>query len=51
MEKKQPKFIEYMCSYCGHKATKAISAGRPAPGTCTRRGKNQPHRWIINRKM
>lgn len=48
--------IEYMCSYCGIKQTKAANAGRPMPGTCskkgkTRDGKSKPHSWVVNRKF
>lgn len=42
--------IEYMCSYCGKKVTAPETMGKPVPGYCLRRGKNQPHRWIVNRK-
>lgn len=49
MEKKYE--IEYMCSYCGKKERKMPIMGRPMPGICSRRGKNMPHRWIINRKI
>lgn len=45
------KNIEYMCTYCGKKQVKLSAMGRPLPGTCSRRGKNMPHRWVINRKF
>ena len=44
------KFIEYMCSYCGRKETRSVNAGRPKPGTCSRKGPNKPHSWRTNRK-
>mgnify|MGYP005783889821 CR=1 FL=1 len=47
---KSPKHVVYMCSYCGTRQTRTINMGRPLPGTCTRRGKNMPHRWVISRK-
>ena len=49
MEKKKPHVIEYMCTWCGKKTTKAIISGRPLPGNCPRRN-GMPHRWVINRK-
>jgi len=48
---KRVRSIEYMCSYCGSKQTRGVNSGRPMPGTCRRRQNNQPHRWIINRKI
>lgn len=50
MDKKKPNFIEYMCTWCGHKTTKGINSGRPLPGKCPRRN-SMPHRWVINRKF
>lgn len=44
------KTIEYMCRYCGFKQTKLSTTGRPMPGTCKRRGTNQPHSWVKNRE-
>lgn len=48
------KIIEYKCSYCGSTATRAITAGRPTPGTCLRKGKTKdgrlkPHTWVKSR--
>ena len=45
------KAIEYMCRYCGRKTIRVKALGRPSPGMCTRRGKNQPHSWIKNREL
>lgn len=49
------KWAEYMCTYCGTKATRSLKAGRPLPGSCTRKPKNKdghykPHTWTISRK-
>jgi len=49
MEKKY-SYIEYMCSYCGRKTTMSISSGRPMPGVCSKKGKDKPHSWRVNRK-
>ena len=51
MEKKKPTSIQYMCTYCGTKNLRSINAGRPMPGKCARRKGDQPHRWVINRKI
>ena len=54
---KQPVRIEYMCTWCGTKTgPRSATLGRPAPGTCPRRGKTssgqtKPHVWVINRKI
>lgn len=45
------KFIQYMCSYCGKKETRAVAAGRPAPGKCPKKTKDRPHSWVINKRM
>lgn len=50
------KRAEYMCSVCGKRQIKNISAGRPEPGNCPRKekfknGKMRPHTWVLNRKM
>lgn len=47
--------VEYMCSYCGTRITSFLSNGRPAPGTCPRKGKTpdgkmKPHSWRISKK-
>lgn len=42
---------EYMCRYCGKKTTKFDTSGKPSPGVCPRKGKNQPHSWVKNRKI
>ena len=47
----KPSSIEFMCTYCGHKSLRGVNAGRPMPGKCPRRTGNQPHRWVINRKL
>ena len=44
------KRVEYMCRYCGLKQTRLKNVGRPMPGTCNRRGANQPHSWVKNRE-
>lgn len=49
MQKKR-KTIEYMCRYCGARISKKEDQGRPMPGTCRRRGPNQPHSWVKNRE-
>ncbi|WP_172794607.1 hypothetical protein [Acetivibrio ethanolgignens] len=43
--------IEYMCTYCGRRSCKKEGAGRPLPGKCPRRSGDQPHRWVVNRKL
>ena len=48
--------IEYICTYCGTKVSRANIAGRPQPGYCPRKpkdknGKMKPHTWRINRKI
>lgn len=45
------KRVEYMCRYCGTRTTRFKSNGRPLPGTCRRRGPNQPHSWVKNREF
>ena len=45
------KSVQYMCTYCGRKETRREDFGRPLPGTCPRRGKNMPHRWVVNRRI
>lgn len=47
----EKRSIEYICTYCGKKTLKNKSLGRPDPGTCQRRGKNMPHRWVKNREL
>jgi len=49
MEKKVTA-IEYMCTYCGKKVARTVNGGRPDPGKCPRRQREQVHRWVINRK-
>lgn len=49
------KMVEYICSYCGTKATRSVTAGRPMPGNCLRKPKTKddrykPHSWTISRK-
>ena len=51
-----PTQVEYMCTYCGMTQIRRINAGRPNPGSCTRKGKNalgmwKPHSWVVNRKF
>ena len=48
--------IEYICTYCGAKKIISENLGRPAPGTCLRKGKTpdgrtRPHTWRRNRIM
>ena len=48
--------VEYMCRYCGARVVKPQTAGRPLPGSCSRRPKNrmgkyQPHSWTISRRF
>ena len=43
--------IEWMCTHCGQKVTRAESTGRPAPGTCPRKPGKGPHTWVKNRKI
>lgn len=43
--------VEYMCRYCGKKTLRGKSMGRPQPGACPRKGKNQPHSWVKNREI
>lgn len=48
--------IEYICVWCGAKATRATNAGRPMPGNCPRRppdkeGRKKPHVWRVNRHI
>lgn len=50
------KIIEYKCSWCGATATRAITSGRPAPGSCLRKGKTKegmtkPHTWVKSRTI
>ncbi len=50
------KWVEYICTHCGAKSQRREGTGRPAPGTCPRRGRTsngqaKPHVWIINRKF
>ncbi len=42
--------VEYMCSYCGRKTTKAKNQGRPLPGRCPRKKNGGPHSWRKNRE-
>ena len=50
MSAKRLASIEYKCTYCGKTITKGGTAGRPDPGTCSRKTGNKPHSWVINRK-
>lgn len=55
-EKKSPKNVEYMCSWCGARVTTLISVGRPNPGHFPRKpkmanGTMKPHTWVIKRKF
>lgn len=48
--------IEYICSFCGMKTSRAVSCGRPSPGVCSKKGKTKngqgkPHTWRINRRF
>lgn len=48
---RKPTRIEWMCTQCGKKITKAVSDGRPEPGTCPRKPNKKPHSWVQNRKL
>ena len=53
---KMAKFYEFQCSYCGMRVTRSITAGRPTPGTCPRKGKTRdgrtkPHSWVKSRSL
>lgn len=48
--------VAYICSYCGARQVKSTGSGRPAPGTCARKGKTRdgrtkPHTWVIDKKF
>ena len=48
-------WVEYQCSWCGTKQTRAASSSRPASGSCPRKpkmrnGQSKPHTWVINRR-
>lgn len=45
----KPTRIEWMCTQCGRKDTKSISAGRPMPGSCSKKN-GKPHSWVKNRQ-
>ncbi len=45
------KTIEYMCRYCGTKKVSSVRNGRPQPGRCPRKKGDQPHTWVVNRKL
>ncbi len=51
MSNDKPISIEYMCNYCGQKTLRGPKAGKPQPGKCSKRTNNQPHRWVVNRKL
>ena len=42
---------EWMCTACGKKEIRYVSAGRPQPGKCPRKKGDKPHSWTVNRKM
>ncbi len=44
------KHVEYMCTYCGRRTTRAEGTGRPLPGKCPSRPGVKPHSWVVNRK-
>ncbi len=46
-----PKRVEYMCTHCGTRRIRNENDGRPSPDRCPRRSGDQPHRWVINRKL
>ena len=48
--KREKKYVEYMCRYCGTKTSKGKDRGRPLPGKCSRRSGNMPHSWVKNRE-
>lgn len=48
MATKRPELVWYVCTWCGQKS---YHRGRPAPDTCSRRGKDsngrpKPHVWV-----
>lgn len=47
----KPASVEYMCTYCGAKNARGLTAGRPQPGKCPRRKGDMPHRWVVNKKF
>ncbi|MBO6177914.1 MAG: hypothetical protein J6M62_12155 [Selenomonadaceae bacterium] len=42
---------EWMCTHCGKKEIRFVSAGRPQPGKCPRKNGDKPHTWVVNRTM
>lgn len=48
--KREKKYIEYMCRYCGTKTSKGKDRGRPMPGKCSKRSGDMPHSWVKNRE-
>lgn len=40
---------EWMCTHCGKKEIRFVSAGRPQPGKCPRKNGDKPHTWTVNR--
>ena len=48
--KREIRYIEYMCRYCGTKTSKGKDRGRPMPGKCPKRSGNMPHSWVKNRE-
>ena len=42
---------EWMCTACGQKELRYVSAGRPLPGNCPQEKGDKPHSWTVNRKM
>ncbi len=45
------KYVEYQCTWCGKRVTRAEGAGKPLPGKCPRKTGDKPHTWIVNRKF
>lgn len=43
--------IEWMCTHCGKKTTRAATIGRPDPGRCPRKKNGEPHTWVKNREL
>lgn len=50
-KQKTPRFVEYMCYYCGAKRVQQYGHGRPMPGKCPRKQNGRPHTWVVNRKI
>lgn len=47
----RPADVEFMCTYCGTKIWRHSNMGKPYPGKCPRRNGDQPHRWVVNKRI